>query len=138
LEHLDDEARALGEALRICKSGGWIILTVPAYQFLWGGEDEISMHKRRYTKARLFEAVRNSGWQIERISYFNTILFPIICSILFFNKLFCPRARHESNLKELSAVVNIALTKIFLFEARLLKKINFLFGASLICVAKKR
>ncbi|OGF34301.1 hypothetical protein A2482_00725 [Candidatus Falkowbacteria bacterium RIFOXYC2_FULL_48_21] len=137
LEHLRDESDPLKEVFRICKKGGRIIVTVPAYQFLWGGEDEVSMHKRRYTKTRLLSIIEEAGFQVERTSYFNTILFPIIGAIILFNRLFNTRAKHETNMKRLPKILNTGLIKMLLLEAWLLKKITFPYGASVICVAKK-
>ena len=53
LEHLDDDAAAARELERVCKPGGHVIAFVPAFQLLWGYNDEYSHHKRRYVKAEL-------------------------------------------------------------------------------------
>ncbi len=55
LEHVDDDKRLLREFRRILKRNRFLFLTVPACRFLWGGEDLVSQHKRRYGKGELIE-----------------------------------------------------------------------------------
>src|SRR5262249_50541323 len=75
LEHLKDESWAIKEMERILKPGGLAIITVPAYMFLWGVQDEVSHHFRRYMMKGLKKAVReNSSLSIVRKTYFNSLL----------------------------------------------------------------
>lgn len=76
LEHVADDRLALGELRRVCKPGGWLVMTVPAYQTLWSYHDEANRHYRRYERATLRAAVADSGWRLERLTSFNTLLFP--------------------------------------------------------------
>ncbi|MCZ6777484.1 MAG: class I SAM-dependent methyltransferase [Acidobacteria bacterium] len=75
LEHLDDDALALREARRILVPGGLLLVTVPAWPFLWSEHDEALEHRRRYRRADLLERLRGAGFEIERESYFNFLLF---------------------------------------------------------------
>jgi SAM-dependent methyltransferase len=74
LEHLPDEDSALRELARVCKPGGWMVLTVPAYESLWSRHDELNHHYRRYVPRTLRSAVSDSGWSVERMTSFNTLL----------------------------------------------------------------
>jgi SAM-dependent methyltransferase len=78
LEHVAEERRALDELRRVAAPGAALLLTVPAYEWLWTVEDENLQHKRRYTRRRLLEAVERSGWKPRIATYFNTILLPPI------------------------------------------------------------
>jgi SAM-dependent methyltransferase len=92
LEHVDDEAKALSEIRRVLRPGGKLLVTVPAFMFLYGLQDEVSEHKRRYRKRPLEDLLRRSGFQVEYASYFNTLLFPPIVAVRVFAASFRRRA----------------------------------------------
>lgn len=77
LEHLDDDQQALREATRLLAPGGRIVVTVPAFRFLWSKHDDVSMHKRRYTRPELAAAFRGAGLPLAKLTYFNAYLFPL-------------------------------------------------------------
>ncbi|HEX8689723.1 MAG TPA: class I SAM-dependent methyltransferase [Solirubrobacterales bacterium] len=74
LEHIAAEQDALRELWRVAKPGAALLLTVPAYMWLWSEEDESLHHQRRYTRPRLRRAVEQSGWEPQIATYFNTLL----------------------------------------------------------------
>ncbi len=76
IEHTPDDRVALRELLRVCKPSGWLLATVPAYQGLWSYHDEVNHHYRRYERTTLRSAVAEAGWRLERLTSFNTLLFP--------------------------------------------------------------
>jgi SAM-dependent methyltransferase len=78
LEHIADEAGVLGEIRGCLRPGGRLILTVPAHQSLWSAFDVASGHERRYTRATLTRALRRSGFAVEYMTYFMSLLFPMI------------------------------------------------------------
>ncbi len=80
IEHIAAEHEALSELYRIATPGGKMVLTVPAYQWLWSEEDERLHHQRRYTRERLEAAVRRAGWQPVLATYFNSILLAPIAA----------------------------------------------------------
>ncbi len=135
LEHIDDDAGSLN-ALRACiNDNGSMIITVPAYQFLWTKRDDQHHHKRRYTVNRLKELIESNGWNIKYISYFNTFLFPFALLDRIKQKVF-PLAQ-DSDLKMPPKYINRLFEKIFSFESKLIGKIKFPFGLSIIVVAEK-
>src|SRR5690349_10626901 len=75
IEHVEDDGAAFAELARVCRPGGYALVTVPALQFLWGNQDVVSQHQRRYTRAQLEAHVRSAGFVPRRLSYFNAILF---------------------------------------------------------------
>jgi SAM-dependent methyltransferase len=77
IEHLEDDVGALRELRRVVAPGGALLATVPAYQWLWSGHDEINHHYRRYTRSSLARAGASAGWHEVRTTYFNSLLLPI-------------------------------------------------------------
>ena len=86
IEHVEDDAKAVSEMIRVCKPGGYVAVTVPAFMFLWGHHDDVNHHYRRYTKSQ-FKKLFNQGGIINFSSYFNTFLFPPIAGFRLFSKL---------------------------------------------------
>jgi SAM-dependent methyltransferase len=76
IEHLEDDLAALRELRRVVAPGGSLLVTVPAYQWLWSGHDEINHHFRRYTRRSLQRAGEEAGWHQVRTTYFNSLLLP--------------------------------------------------------------
>lgn len=136
LEHLGDDRKALREIFQILKTQGLLIITVPAFSFLWGSHDIAAHHKRRYTEKELERKLRDSGFQVIKISYMNTFLFPPIFFIRIFKNLL-HIGQGRSDFFECPSFLNVLLEKIFSLEARLLSKINLPFGISVIALAKK-
>jgi SAM-dependent methyltransferase len=77
IEHLEDDLAALRELRRVVAPGGALLVTVPAYQWLWSGHDEINHHHRRYTRRSLQRVAQQAGWMQLRTTYFNSLLLPV-------------------------------------------------------------
>jgi SAM-dependent methyltransferase len=77
IEHLEDDLAALRELRRVVAPGGSLLVTVPAYQWLWSGHDEINHHHRRYTRRSLQRVAQQAGWMQLRTTYFNSLLLPV-------------------------------------------------------------
>lgn len=134
VEHLDDDVAGLQEMRRVLRKDGRAVLFVPAFMFLWGVQDDISNHRRRYTMAGLKEAVKKAGFEIEHASYVNLSFFAPI----FFGRLLMRvtglRPASENNIT--IGALNGVLGKLFGAERFLLRHLNFPFGVSIICVAR--
>src|SRR4051812_15847534 len=79
VEHLDDDVAGLREMYRVLRPGGRALLFVPAFMFLWGVQDDISHHRRRYSGQQIKSSVRAAGFEIERFTFANiTFFLPIL------------------------------------------------------------
>ena len=76
LEHVEDDKRVLQETYRILEPGGFLFITVPAYEFLWGGADTLSLHKRRYSRKRLIQLLQECPFQTCAFNLFQYASLP--------------------------------------------------------------
>ena len=74
IEHTPDDRVTLSELRRVCRPGGFLLLTVPAYQGLWSMHDVANHHYRRYSRSRLRAAAGEAGWRVVRMTSFNGLL----------------------------------------------------------------
>jgi SAM-dependent methyltransferase len=141
LEHIDDDVAALGEVRRILRTGGIFVATVPAYGFLWGAQDVISHHKRRYLAGQLKSRLEISKLCVKKLSYFNSLLFPLIAAIRILRRP-ALNVRGATELKSdfrmtKPGPLNHVLSLLFSVESLLINKVNFPFGVSILAVAEK-
>jgi SAM-dependent methyltransferase len=97
IEHLQDDLAALRELRRVVAPGGALLITVPAYQWLWSGHDEINHHHRRYTRRSLRRVAERAGWETVRTTYFNSLLLPVAIVLRVLDR-FASAATTESSL----------------------------------------
>ncbi len=145
LEHVEDDRGALVALSRRLAPGGKLVLTVPAYQWMWGEQDEVNRHFRRYTRGLLRSRVEAAGYRVLRSTYFNTLLFPPIAMFRVI-KGWTERARPKrtqggearSDFEYSLGPVDAILRRVFGFESRLLRLVNFPFGVSVFVSAERR
>jgi hypothetical protein len=135
LEHLDDDSIGIKEIHRTLAREGKAILTVPAFKSLWGIQDVVGMHKRRYSKKEILGKIETEGFTIMESSYFNFFLFFPIAFGRRLIRLFGLKIESENKIN--SPLVNFFLKTIFSIEPYLLKYLSFPFGVSIFCIAKK-
>jgi SAM-dependent methyltransferase len=140
LEHVPDDRAALGELHRVCARGGRLIVSVPAFPFLWGRQDVVSHHYRRYVKTELVARLRAAGFRGEYTTYFNTWLFPAIAAIRTVRRLRpagdAPPAESDFDLQVPNAV-NALLRRVLASEAAVIGRVSLPVGVSLLSVATK-
>jgi SAM-dependent methyltransferase len=132
LEHIPDDVGSLVRMRTLLAPGGSIILTVPAYQWMWSAHDEFHHHRRRYNRVSLIECAHAAGFRVERVTYFNTLLFPLAVAARLSDRLL--RRNRSSGLPVPSEALNSMLYQIFKAEAKLLANLALPFGVSLLAV----
>lgn len=135
VEHLDDDLAGLREMNRVLRANGRIVLFVPAFMFLWGVQDEVGRHRRRYRLPELCARVREAGFTIERATYANFLLFAPILAGRYLIRASGAKPASENNVNV--PQLNGALAGLFGAERLWLQRANFPFGVSAICVARK-
>jgi len=135
IEHIDDDVQSLRTIRSLLTQNGTAIITVPAYMFLWSHFDELNEHKRRYALPELEDKLELADLRIEKISYYNTLLFPIAYLVRKLNNLLGRDGASDIDMP--GKTVNTILTKIFSSEKSLLRFCNLPFGVSILAVVKK-
>ena len=135
VEHIDDDEQAIKSIESLLNPGGMVLITVPAYQFLWSAHDVANNHKRRYTKSSLHAIINNSGLKIMYTSYFNTFLFPFVWIARLMNNLKGEEEKFDVNMPP--PFINSLLTLIFSSERFFIPATALPFGVSLMIVAQK-
>lgn len=135
IEHLDDENPCLEAASRLLAPGGALVVTVPAFMFLWGPADDINHHKRRYTEAQVRRVV-GRHFDVERTTYFNSFLFGLVAAGRLAERVLGRGGDDAAHVPP--APLNRALQAVFAAETPLVRKAHLPFGVSILCVARKR
>ncbi|TXI92357.1 MAG: class I SAM-dependent methyltransferase [Neisseriales bacterium] len=137
LEHVEHDQEALDAIYKRLKPGGSLIITVPAYQFLYGAYDKFLFHFRRYNYLQLSKLLKKSGFLIKFHSYFNFWLFPLVLVSRLIERVLNRTAKYAIQGKN-DSLLNSLFYQIMRSEKSILsKKISLPFGSSLICIAKK-
>ncbi|MBK8049387.1 MAG: class I SAM-dependent methyltransferase [Anaerolineales bacterium] len=146
VEHIPDELGVFDEIVRVLKPGGKVIVTVPAFMWLWSYNDEINAHQRRYTASELDQKLALSGFRVRRISYNNFFLFPAVAGVRVLRPynpgLKSPHLEGEGEdyqveMEAIPEPVNSILHGVGWLEAELLERVSLPFGVSVICIAEK-
>lgn len=135
IEHIDDDIESLKAMRNRLAPGGMAVITVPAYMFLWSEFDEINEHRRRYTRGELAMKLRTAGFRIEKLSYFNTLLFPLAWAVRLRNRWLKRSGAAELELP--NRWVNLLLGSIFGLEKYLLRFTSLPFGVSILAVVRR-
>jgi len=135
LEHIDLDRESLSALRTVMKSGAYVLITVPAYAFLWSKHDEIHHHKRRYVRSSLQRVIDAAGLQTVRMTYLNTVLFPLIAAVRLKERALPPDDVMQE-LKVPGPTVNGILESVLRLEGRLLRRVGLPFGVSLMAVAR--
>ncbi|MBN1274290.1 MAG: class I SAM-dependent methyltransferase [Candidatus Aminicenantes bacterium] len=136
LEHVENEALALTEINRVLSPEGYVVLTVPAFRFLWGIQDDVSHHKKRYTKRELISAVEVAGLRCLESFYFNYIFFLPIFFARRTLKVLRIRLKSENQIN--CPLINSFFTGVFSFDVRTSKRFKPPIGVSILVLAQKK
>lgn len=141
LEHIDDDERVMASVRDALRPGGWFLITVPQYPWMWSHLDDIVHHKRRYTRRELRRKLRTAGFEILRTTSFVSLLFPPMVLSRFLSRT---RERSADTTKEFESEVNLPgpLNAAFdvmmrVDEALIAMGLSLPMGGSLLAVARK-
>lgn len=136
LEHIDDDAGALARIARLLKPSGQLLVTVPAYSWLWSDHDVVHHHRRRYTATALQHQALGAGFGVARVGYFNTVLFPLVAFVRLAQKLTSRTSGSDTALP--SPWLNRLLGRLFGLERRVVPRTLFPFGTSVMAVLTRQ
>jgi SAM-dependent methyltransferase len=140
IEHTPDDRATLAELLRVTRPGGWLLLTVPAYQALWSAHDVANHHYRRYERRPLREVCTAAGWEVRRVTSFNSLLLPVaaVYRLLQRRRAAADVSEHRPDLQVGPAWLNGILEQPLRGEARWLARGRTLpAGLSLLAVLQR-
>ena len=136
IEHINDDETVIKILFNALKKDGNILLTVPAYNFLYNERDKLIGHFRRYNN-KMLKNLTKEYFKIIKLSYYNFFLFPLSLILFVMIKIIKIKSFITSAEKTPNSILNNFLYRIFSSERFFLKYINFPFGNSIVCLAKK-
>ena len=136
VEHMDDDLAGVKEMRRVLRPGGRVLLFVPTFMFLWGLQDDVSNHRRRYRLPQLTRVLEEAGFEIERTTYANITFFLPVLMVRKLMKLTGIKTATENSINV--PALNGVFGKIFGAESWFLKRMNIPFGVSGLFVARRR
>ena len=136
IEHLDDDYTALREYRRVLVSRGLLLLTVPAYEWLWGEHDVRAAHRRRYRVGQLVAVVESAGFEVLRTTYFNSFLVPA-AAMLRRTPLRRLVKQTDEEVGNTSPFVSSVMTRVSSAERRLALRRSVPFGLSIMLVGRR-
>ena len=147
VEHCDDDMAVLRDCYRVCAPGGHLVVTVPAFMWLWSNNDVLNDHKRRYTARELRDKLRKVGFRARRMTYNNFLVFPLAAGLLLLRRgteqspeLGSPHFDDESYQVEMEPappLINSILSGVTWTESQILRWLSLPVGTSIICIAQK-
>ncbi|HEX8527742.1 class I SAM-dependent methyltransferase [Allosphingosinicella sp.] len=131
LEHVEEDRAALASIASTLKPGGRILLTVPAFPWMWSAHDEVNHHKRRYTRKTLRAVIGAAGLRIEMLSWFNSLLFPLAAAARLAGRV---TGKKDGDDKLPPAPLNKALEFLFGLERYAVGRVPLPPGVSLVAI----
>ncbi|MFQ5572316.1 MAG: class I SAM-dependent methyltransferase [Rhodothermales bacterium] len=135
LEHIDDDLAAVRAVGTMLAPRGKVLITVPAYRFLWSAHDVVNHHKRRYVRRELAHLVEQAGMIVKYATYFNTLLFPLITGIRAWNNLLGKKGRSDFSMP--LKPVNAMLKNVLASERFCMPGMSLPFGVSILLLVEK-
>jgi SAM-dependent methyltransferase len=135
IEHVEDDLLALRELRRVLRPGQYLLLTVPAFSLLWGLEDDVSHHKRRYRLPELLDKLHRSDLAPVQHFYFNYVLFLPILVIRYLVRIFNVKVATEGELN--TEWLNRMLIPLFRLDVRTAARLRPPIGVSALVVATR-
>lgn len=146
VEHIANELGVFAECVRVLRPGGKLIVTVPAFMWLWSYNDEINDHERRYTAPELEMKLELSGLRVKRTTYTSFFLFPLVAGVRLLRPhnpdLESPHLTEDEDvyqveMEPIPEPANTVLHGVGRLEAELVQRFRLPFGVGVMCIAEK-
>ena len=137
LEHFRDDHAAMAEIYRVARPHALVLITVPAFMFLWSPHDEAYHHMRRYTRGELSSKLQQHQFQLHKISYYSMTLMPPVFVMRKWRSILQKKEEtaHSDFFLSLPRPVEAMLYGIMRTEIGMMNAVNLPFGVSLFCAA---
>jgi SAM-dependent methyltransferase len=132
---VEDDRAAVREMARVLRPGGLLLVRVPALRLLWGAHDAAVHSRHRYTRRELRALLESEGLEVLRASYCNSLLLPVVAARRLLDRV---TGRQGSDVAFLPAPLEWAFGAALRLEARLLRRLSFPLGASVVALARRR
>ena len=132
-----DDVAAMREVYRVLVPGGSFLLRLPAFEFLRGAHDRTVHTRHRYTAPEVGEKLRRAGFEVLRLSYANSLLFPLAAASRVAQQATGRADRGGSDVRETTGWLNELLRLPLLLEARLLPLMDLPVGLSVLALARR-
>ncbi|MBB5715154.1 class I SAM-dependent methyltransferase [Sphingomonas aerophila] len=133
VEHIEDDVAALQAMKTLLRPGGKVLIAVPAHQWMWSAHDEVNHHHRRYSKKTLAAAIGKAGLRPTRLTYFNSLLFPLAAAARVAGRL---TGRDDSDDSPPPPAVNKLFETIFRWERHMVGRVPMSPGVSIVTLAE--
>lgn len=146
VEHIANELGVLAECARVLKTGGKLIVTVPAFMWLWSYNDDINDHERRYTAPELEMKLELCRLRVKRTTYTSFFLFPMVAGVRLLRphnpELESPHLTEDEDvyqveMEPIPEPANTVLHGVGRLEAELIQRFRLPFGVGVMCIADK-
>ncbi len=137
LEHLEHPVVAARSLMERLTPAGQLLVTVPAFSFLWSTHDVQNGHFRRYDVRLLRDQLSQAGLTVDFFSYYNSLLFPAVAAVRFARRV-VPAGDTQTELAASATFANRLLTRLFSAERHVVTRVPVPFGVSLLAMASKR
>ncbi len=137
IEHIENDLEGVRAVRELLRPGGLLVVTVPALMMLWSDHDVANHHFRRYQKRELSAVIEQAGFSVDRLTYFTSLLFPLVALQRFAGRLRRSKGRPEYGVKTPPAPLNQALLGVMAIERNLLRHIDMPIGSSLVAVCAR-
>jgi SAM-dependent methyltransferase len=135
IEHIDADRESVQALAKLLKPGARLLITVPAYGWLWSEHDNRHHHKIRYTRPQVRKLAEDAGLAVEKCSHFNSFLFPLVVGMRVFKKISDLADRPDDRMP--GPFLNAMLRSVFGAERYLLRHLALPVGVSILCIARR-